>query len=517
MSRSYKHLVPGFLLLTQVGVSGATQPGEVSFAWLSDTHIGSPGAAEDLRLVVGDINTLNELDFAVISGDITEVDIGDNLIIAKRILDSLDIPYYIIPGNHDTRWSSSGGTRFVDLWGDDKFIFQQGDFTFIGLHQGPLMRMGDGYFSRQDMLWLANVLDTLTMPDAKVCYITHYPMDESVSNSLDFLGIIRGHNPRLILHGHGHANRYTLFGGIPMIMGRSTLRRDFAVGGYNIVQISQDSVFVSERRPGYPVSLPWYRQPLALPERMHGREAPFWDPRWPVSAYGQTTRMKWYFRTDYTIASGPAVSDEVVVIANTGGEVWALSLDEGDYLWNYQVAGPIFSTPEISNNRVFFGATDSLIHCLDLQSGELLWRYHLRGPVVSSPAADGNQVYAGSSDGVFRCLDAGTGKLIWESPDISGYVECTPLVYKRSVYFGAWDEQLYSLNLKNGEARWRWQGPTRGLLFSPAACTPVGFADKVIIVAPDRAMTAINAKTGDTVWRSSRFSVRESIGFSEEA
>jgi 3',5'-cyclic AMP phosphodiesterase CpdA len=45
------------------------------FAFLSDTHIGSPngGAEEDLRRTVADINQMTDIDFVVITGDITEL------------------------------------------------------------------------------------------------------------------------------------------------------------------------------------------------------------------------------------------------------------------------------------------------------------------------------------------------------------------------------------------------------------------------------------------------------------
>ena len=45
------------------------------FAFLSDTHIGSPNgsAEEDLRRSVADINHMTDIAFVVITGDITEL------------------------------------------------------------------------------------------------------------------------------------------------------------------------------------------------------------------------------------------------------------------------------------------------------------------------------------------------------------------------------------------------------------------------------------------------------------
>jgi len=60
------------------------------FAFLSDTHIGSPDgkAEEDLRRTVNDINNSNDIDFVVITGDITELGTNEELPRAKKLFDS---------------------------------------------------------------------------------------------------------------------------------------------------------------------------------------------------------------------------------------------------------------------------------------------------------------------------------------------------------------------------------------------------------------------------------------------
>ena len=66
------------------------------FIHISDTHIGSPNgsAEEDLRRTVHDINTLNDVAFVIITGDITELGTDAQLAKAKEILDSLKVKYY---------------------------------------------------------------------------------------------------------------------------------------------------------------------------------------------------------------------------------------------------------------------------------------------------------------------------------------------------------------------------------------------------------------------------------------
>ncbi|NTV81707.1 MAG: hypothetical protein HGA24_09840, partial [Candidatus Aminicenantes bacterium] len=86
------------------------------FAWLSDTHVGSDRGAADLRASVADINKQGSFAFVLVTGDITEMGLYANLRTAKDILDGLRVPYHIIPGNHDTKWSESGGSDVTRLW-----------------------------------------------------------------------------------------------------------------------------------------------------------------------------------------------------------------------------------------------------------------------------------------------------------------------------------------------------------------------------------------------------------------
>ena len=130
------------------------------FAFLSDTHIGSPNgsAEEDLRRTVRDINAMDDIAFVVLTGDITELGTNGELALAKQILDSLDVPYYIIPGNHDTGWSESGGQGFVTTFGSDRSHFSYGGIRFIGCASGPYVRMSDGHVPRDAVNWLEKEL-----------------------------------------------------------------------------------------------------------------------------------------------------------------------------------------------------------------------------------------------------------------------------------------------------------------------------------------------------------------------
>src|SRR5215211_2288413 len=220
------------------------------FAFISDTHIGSPNGSpeEDLRRTVADINSMSDIAFVVITGDITELGTDEEIKLAKKILDSLKVAYYIIPGNHDTGWSESGGLSFSKIFGDDKFLFTYNGIHFIGCASGPFVRMSDGHIPRSNMNWIGEKLQQIKKDDP-VVFLNHYPLDNGLDNWYEVIDMLKTKNTVLALCGHGHNNRPVQAEDIPAVMGRSNLRAKAAEGGYNLVDFRIDSIVFTERKP----------------------------------------------------------------------------------------------------------------------------------------------------------------------------------------------------------------------------------------------------------------------------
>ena len=503
------------LLIVSLQLAYPDGPGKtvLRFAWFTDTHVGSPSGARDLRGVVADVNQQDSLAFVLISGDISETDTGNNLWLAKRILDSLTIPYHIIPGNHDTKWSASGATLFSRLWGDDRFDFEVGEYRFIGLHQGPLLRMGDGYIDPADIRWVAAILNSLPDPRQKIFIVMHYPLNPAVDNWYALMDVIRPFNIQAVLHGHGHANKTQSFEGIPGIMSRSTLNRGSQPSGYTLVELSADQARFSERIPQADSLRIWHT--LVLGERDYSDSLRL--PRPDYSANDTSgVALLWQVSTGAILTVAPVAYDNKVFVSSTDGSVTALDQASGKQLWQWQGQGAIHSTPAIKGTRLVIGSSDSSITCLSTADGQLKWQTSLSGPVLASPLIHKNRVYIGTGNGSFQALNLRNGKLKWTYSGIRGYIETRPVLVDRKVMFGAWDGSFYALNARKGSLVWQWSDGRPGVLYSPAACWPVAANGKVFIVAPDRAMTAISIANGSTIWRNTDHKVREMIGISED-
>jgi len=479
------------------------------FAHITDTHVGGTTGAEDLRLAVEDINSLDEIKFVLVTGDLTEFGSLKELEETRRILDGLKTPWYVVPGNHDSKWSESGCNDFVRVFGAEFFSFDYGGIRFIGTASGPNMRMAPALVPREQLLWLESTLREMEDTLQPVVFINHYPLDESMSNSGKVLQLLGIRNVVVSLMGHGHNNKVYDFGGLPGVMGRSSLRAGKERGGYNIVTCKEDTLFFAERITGRETLPVWSKIPLNKGTR------PFTPPigTTPRSISSASVSKVWEFADESDIGAGIAVRGNLCVYTRTDGHIVARDVRDGRVVWSYKTGGKLFSTPAIRGCRVVCPSTDGNIYGLDLREGRLLWSYVTGKPIVASPVIRGKRVFTGSSEGKFRANRLSDGKLLWQYDSISNFVETRPLLYRGGVYFGSWGNTFYALDQKRGRLLWK-RVKYGNRMFSPAAVWPVAARGKVFIVAPDRRMTALDAKTGREIWDSGKWTCRESIGIS---
>ncbi len=484
------------------------------FAFITDTHIGSPGgtAEEDLRRTVRDINAMKDVAFVVVTGDVTELGTDDEIKLAKQILDSLNVKWYIFPGNHDTGWSESGGVTFTTVFGMDKFSFEYNGIRFLGCASGPYVRMSDGHVPRDAVNWLEKELKTLK-PGQPLIFLNHYPIDNSLDNWYEVTDKLRKYNTWVALCGHGHSNRKMNFEDIPGIMGRSNLRAKANEGGYNLVNVRQDSILFTERKPVSGIEKTWAAVKTAISPYDLTKKFP--RPDYSLNTTYNIVKEKWVYSSEANIISTPAVYEGKVFAGNQNGVMTGFSIEDGKPLWKYKTGGAIFSSPAVSDKKLVFGSGDGNVYCLGTEKGKLLWKYKAAASVLGSPLINGDTVFIGGSDRSFTALQLTTGKLIWKFTGLQGPVVSTPLLYNSQIIFGAWDRHLYALSRSTGDLAWKWNNGSSVRNYSPAACTPVGADGVIYVVAPDRYITAIDAVTGKTLWRNNDATVRESIGISE--
>ena len=487
----------------------------IQFAQLTDLHV-SPGSESerDLKAVVKDINS-QELDFVVVTGDLTNTGSNRELLNVKKILDEIEVPCYVLPGNHETNWSESAGLMFNELWGNDRFIFSKGDFLFVGFNTGPYMKMGDGHVKKEDLWWLKKVL-IKRANNKTLISLAHYPLADGLDNWVEVTSLLRRHHCKLALCGHGHRFKLFNFDGIPGVMGRALSMNGADKPGYTLVRITRDSAFIYNKEIDEDAKALRFHFSIYSPDTLKNIQVnPI--PSFSLNKQYPDLKIGFQYVDSASIFTGPClVNRELLVYGNSLGWMKCVNVSTGNIKWKKRYKGALFSTPVTNGEVIAYGNSDGHIMGVDAENGKEIWSINVGTPVISEGAVDGHFLYVGGGQTAFYKIDMNSGEVMWAFEEINGLIQGKPALGDECVVFGAWDTYLYCLDKKSGVLNWKWTNESGVKLFSPGNVVPAISEGKVFFVAPDRYMTALDLKTGEEIWRSNIHKVRESMGKSPD-
>ena len=523
-----------------------------SFALLTDTHISTsnPKPMEDLQRSIADINQNPNIEFVVVTGDLTESGDRASIQAIKDELEKLNVPFYAASGNHETTWSESGVMDFTRVFGDSRFAFSHAGAYFIGFNSGPVIRMADGHVAPQDIAWLKHNLDSISqlsytssasdrsskgeirtlnsqLSTTPIFVFTHYPLRKGdVDNWYEVTDVLREHNVQCVMGGHYHRNLIFDCDGITDVLNRSNLRGNDTINGYSIISVT-DSIRFYERTPSplggtpsnsvagvqYPIT-PWLTLPYGT--KTYGPSDQALRPDFSVNKqYPKVTRA-WHKSLKGGLYSTPVTDGESLYIGDDVGMFYCLDLHTGATKWTFDTGMRIVGSPAVADGVVVFGSANYNIYGLDTKTGKPLWTFTTNQAVMGAATIHEGVAYIGGGDGRMFAFDLKTGALKWSFNELKNYVLTRPLVYNDKLYFGAWDTYLYALHLKDGSLAWKWSNGKSNPKLSPASVWPVAADGKIFITAPDRYFTCLDAETGAEVWRTKEFKVRETVGLSED-
>ena len=217
------------------------------FVILSDLHV-VPGNANEIKLqeAIEEINS-GQGELVIVSGDLTNEGSDEQLTNVKNLLDKINKPFFVIPGNHENNWSQSACKTFVDLWGKDRFVTETDSLVIVGINCGPYMKMGDGHIKQEDLFWLDNTLSNHVNTGKKVLSICHYPLMPDLDNYADYIKILEKYPVVSHICGHYHTFRHYKGGDIDGLICRA-LDMNNGNYGYSILDIENDSVKLYDKQ-----------------------------------------------------------------------------------------------------------------------------------------------------------------------------------------------------------------------------------------------------------------------------
>jgi 3',5'-cyclic AMP phosphodiesterase CpdA len=205
-----------------------------------------------LKRAVKELNS-SDSSFVVFSGDVVQRANKYPLVMFAKIINDLNKPYYVIPGNHDLeKFSGIDNKEFFRLM--NKFshnktrrapavIRKSGKTVFIVMNSvNELIPGSKGYFKESELMWLDKKLNKYK--NKNVVIIQHYPLIEPYKNethktyeSESYLKLLQQHkNVIAIISGHYHADNEIKQDGI-MHISVPSLAQD---GEYKEIEIEND-------------------------------------------------------------------------------------------------------------------------------------------------------------------------------------------------------------------------------------------------------------------------------------
>lgn len=250
-------------IVCSVSAFAQNAAGPFRFALVTDTHLKQtdPQNTLTLRKTVKDINNQKNLDFVIVAGDIADKGDRPSLQQAKQLLDSLKIPYYAIPGNHDTRYCKTATTTFDSVFVQHHFSFTHKGYFFIGFNTGQGNGNNRGRVNQLELNWINQQLSNKPSHQPVIA-ITHFPIvTVQVDDSAKIISTLLKYNVKAILGGHYHRNAVFDYAGVPGILTRTLQQSLAGKSGYSIFEIS-DQIRVSERNPQTTSSFLWLTLPV---------------------------------------------------------------------------------------------------------------------------------------------------------------------------------------------------------------------------------------------------------------
>lgn len=226
-----------FILIMFIFSAVQTFAENIKFIQVTDVHLSSNNnyIKNVLKSAVQDINSQQGIAFVVFTGDNIDTASEENLRTFLTITKKLNVPYYIVLGNHDV-YKSAGlsKTRYFEIIRQYKWFnsqrkpnskFTKNHFDFYIVDGAKEVIPGPaGYFRKDTLAWLDKQLTKKSKRPSVI--FQHYPLvyPDGVGNRIkthktykadEYLAMLDKHpNVLAVISGHLHTNGETMQNGV---------------------------------------------------------------------------------------------------------------------------------------------------------------------------------------------------------------------------------------------------------------------------------------------------------------
>lgn len=210
------------------------------------------------------------------------------------------------------------------------------------------------------------------------------------------------------------------------------------------------------------------------------------------------------------LSGGLTVDGAHIYLGSEKAQVYALNTSDGSIAWQSKAAGEVISRPVVSDGLVLVHTSNGQLQAFDETDGAVKWTVNLDMPALSlrgesAPAVAFGAAIVGGDNGRVSAVLMKQGQLIWQQRisqatgateiDRLSDVDTTPVIVNGVVYALAYNGNLTALDLRSGQVMWKRElGSVNDFIVD---------ANRIFLVDQNDRVVALNADGGVTLWTQS--------------
>ncbi len=199
--------------------------------------------------------------------------------------------------------------------------------------------------------------------------------------------------------------------------------------------------------------------------------------------------VAWRARLTSEVLSAPAVGERIVAVRTVDGKLHGLDTASGARIWVYDRTVPALSlrgtsAPVIAGEAVVAGFDSGHLAAISLDDGQLRWEFQVAVPtgqtelerladMDADPVVADGTVYAVAFQGRVAAFDLRTGRPLWQR-DLSSHAGIG--IGRRLIYVTDEESHVWAFDRGTGASLWRQDGLARR-----GVTRPVELGDHVVV------------------------------------
>jgi len=190
----------------------------------------------------------------------------------------------------------------------------------------------------------------------------------------------------------------------------------------------------------------------------------------------------------------PIIAKDVAISGFDNGKIMAVSLSNGDTVWDTALASPhgrteldrlvdIDSPVRVVGDNVFAAGYQGRTAMLALDSGQIWWSHDMSS--YRGLAADDENIYVTQSDGVIVAMRQRDGSEVWRNEKVERRALTAPVVIDSAVAIADYQGYVHFLDKKTGELVARVKVSKQRVSSAPAA-----FGNTVVVLTDGGSLAA---------------------------